>query len=393
MNNFSNDVKNNLEQAYGWFRHLHQNPELSFQEHETTKFIIDKLKKLENIEILTPTETGCIGVLKGKLDGPVIGLRADIDALPIFEETDIDYKSLNNGVMHACGHDAHTSVLLTVATVLNGYADQLQGTVKFIFQPAEELPPGGAIDLVKSGALDDVQYFFGAHLMPNMPTGTVALKPGLMFYSSDKFEITIQGKGGHAAIPNLAVDPVIIQAEMILAFQTIVSRKTNPIYSPTISTTVVKTAEGPANVIPDTVRLAGSVRNLNAEVRQETAEWIKKVANGVCDLHGATCKVRYTFGYDTVINDDIPYGMSLKAAQNILNEKAIIVMKDPIPASEDFGSYRKIAPSTYFLYGGANEEKQTNITPHHPKYKADEESFYYGAMMFLSIVEETLMKK
>jgi len=391
MNEFSQKLKENFQQTSKWFRHLHQNPELSFKEFETTKFIVNELEKLENIEVIRPTETGCIGILNGKEEGPVIALRADIDALAILEETQVDYKSLNDGVMHACGHDVHTSVLLSVASILNDYTDKIKGTIKFIFQPAEELHPGGAIGLVNSGALDDVNSFYGAHLMPMFPTGTIGLKSGFMMVASDGFEITIQGKGGHAAMPSATIDPVIIQAEMILAFQTIVSRKTNSFYSPIISTTVVKTAAGSDNVIPDTVELRGSVRNLDETVRQETAKWIEQVAKGICQTHGATCEFKYRFGYDPVINDKEPFEISLKAARKFLPDEAVILMKDPLPGSEDFGAYSKIAPATYFLYGGANEEKGTTYLPHHPKYKADEDAFYYGAMMFLSIVEETLM--
>jgi len=389
---FEEAVKNNMEETISWFKHLHENPELSFKEYETTKFIIENLKKLSNIEVLTPTETGCIAVLKGKEAGPVIGIRADIDALPVMEETEVDYKSKTDNVMHACGHDVHTSTLLAAATVLNDYADKMKGTIKFIFQPAEELPPGGAIGLVESGALDDCDYIFGAHLMPNIPTGKVAFKSGAIFGASDKFFLTIQGKGGHAAVPNLTVDPVVVAAEIILALQTIVSRKTHPFYNPVISTTVVHTPIGAENVIPDTIELRASIRNNDVQVREETAKWVKQIVDGICMAHGATPDLDYRFGYAPVINDDEAYQLSLAAAKTFMPSDDIMILEDPIQAGEDFGAYSKVAKTSYFLYGGANPDKATNVSPHNPKYKADTDAMYYAIMMFCSLAEDILMK-
>jgi len=385
-------VDKQLEQASVWFKHLHQNPELSFEEFETTKYIIEQLKNLSNITIETPTPTGCIAVLKGKNVGPTIGLRADIDALAVTEETDIDFKSTKPGVMHACGHDGHTSMLLAAATILNDYVDQIHGTIKFIFQPAEEMHPGGAIKFVETGALDDVDYFFATHIMPSIPTGKVALRPGVIFASSDIFDITIQGKGGHAAMPQTTVDPVIIMAEMVLAFQSVVSRKTNPLRRPILSTTVVQTPVGAENVIPDTIKIKGSVRNFDSDVRYETADWIKQLASDIPKAHNATADIDYEFGYAQVYNDDVPYEMTLAAAEQCFDKEDILILKDPIFASEDFGSYQKVAPGNYFLIGGGDESKQTNMSPHHPKYKCDEEAFRTGITMFLAIVDELLME-
>jgi len=389
-NNYSELVKQNMDSVITWRRHMHENPELSFQEVETTKYILDILSKLENVKIETPCQTGCIAILKGKQEGDVIGLRADIDALPVHEESDEPFISKTEGVFHACGHDVHTAMLLGVATILNDHVDQLKGTVKFIFQAAEEKQPGGAIEIVNSGILDDCKYIFGQHIMPSIPTGKVALKDGTIFGSSDRVYIDIQGKGGHAAMPQTTIDPVVVAAEIIMGLQTIVSRKATPLYNPVISTTVVRTPVGAENVIPDTISMQCSVRNIDLEVRQNTATWIKQVVEGIAMAHGASAKVDFTFGYAPVFNSTTPYQIAVDAAKAFVPEEDVIILKDPIQAGEDFCNYNKVCECEYFLVGSGNEEKGTTASPHNPKYKADEDAMYYGMMMYLNIVDKIL---
>ena len=389
-NIFEEKVKQYMDDVINWRRHLHQNPELSFEEYETTNYIISILEPLENIEILRPTKTGVIGVLKGSHPGKIIGLRADIDALAVNEETDVEFKSTKPNIMHACGHDGHTAMLLATAVIANDYVDDIHGEIKFIFQPAEEVPPGGAKEMIESGALDDVDYFFGQHLMPTSPTGTIAMKIGTMFASSDRFDITFQGKGGHAAMPHLAIDPVLIAVEAIQAFQTIVSRKTHPHYNGTISTTVVNTV-GAENVIPDTINIKGSVRNYDATVRDETEKYIIQIAEGVAKTHGGSANIIYDRGYSPVVNDEACFDISYAAAEAFLDEKDIIIEKAPQTASEDFSEYNKLAPGNYVLIGSKNDEKGANMSPHHPKYMVDEDALYFGIMQFLNTIAKALM--
>lgn len=393
MDNFFDElVKKHLDETIKWRRHLHQYPELSFKEYETTKYIISILENLENIEINKVSDTGVIGILKGKRPGKIVGLRADIDALKIQEENDFDFKSKNEGIMHACGHDTHTAILLATATILNDLVDMISGEVRFIFQPAEEVSPGGAIQLVNSGALDDVDYFFAQHIMPDYPTGSVAIKSGAMFAAGDSFDITFYGKGGHAAAPHLSVDPIMIAVEVIQAFQTIVSRKAHPLHSPTISTTIVNTKAGQAkNIIPDSINIKGSIRNYDEKVRVETEQWIKQIANGIASTHGGRTDIIYQMGYDPVINDEECFEISKKAAHSFLETKDILILKDPQQASEDFSEYNKIAPGNYIIIGTRNEDKQTNVNLHNSKYKIDEDSLYYGIMMHLNTIKEILM--
>ena len=386
-------AKNMMPETIEWYEHLHTIPELGFEEFETTKYIIEQLSKLENIEILTPHATGCVAVLKGRQDGPTIGIRADIDALPLVEEADVPYKSKNEGKMHACGHDGHTVMLLAAAKILNNEVNDIKGTIKFIFQPAEELFPGGAVGLVESGVLDDVDYFFGTHLMPTYPTGKVMMKSGTIFASCDSFDITIQGKGGHAAVPNMAVDPVVTAAELIMAYQTIVARKTHPFYRPIVSTTVWHTPIGAENVIPDTCQIGASIRNVDEDVRAETRKWIEQITNDVCAAHGASATIDYEWGYAPVINDQEAFLFTKIAASAAIKDEDIIILKDSIQASEDFGAYRKIAPINYFLVGSGNADKEADIYPHHPKYKVDTDAFYTGILMHISIANTMLIQK
>lgn len=393
MDNFFDEkVKAEFHNTINHYQHLHQYPEVSFKEYQTTEYIISILEKLANIEINKVSDTGVIGILKGSNPGQVVGLRADIDALKIQEESDVSFKSKNDGIMHACGHDAHTAMLLSSASILNDLVEKISGEVRFIFQPAEESSPGGAIQLINTGVLDDVDYFFAQHIMPDFPTGTIALKNGTILASGDSFDITFYGKTAHAAAPHLSVDPVLIAAEVIQAFQTIVSSKIHPMHRATISTTIVNTKPGQVkNIIPESINIKGSIRNYDAKVRVETEQWIKKLAHGIANTHGGRAEIIYHTGYDMVVNDEACFMISKKAAQSFLETKDIIILDDPIQASEDFFQYTKIALSNYLIIGTANDKKQTNVNLHNSKFKIDEDSLYYGIMMHLNTIKEILM--
>jgi amidohydrolase len=391
-NIYENEVRSIIDETIAIRHYLHQNPELSFQEYKTTEYIINHLSKLENIEIKKVADTGVLGILKGAQPGKVIGLRADIDALAVKEENDVDYKSVNQNIMHACGHDAHTAMLLAAAKVLNDKVDQIKGEVIFIFQAAEEIAPGGAKAIIESGALDNMDYIFGQHVMPILETGKIGVMRGPFLTANDMMNITIQGRGGHAAMPNFAIDPVVIAAETILALQTIVSRKTPPGKQPVISTTIVKTPDNADNVIPDTINLRGSIRNYWPEVRLETKELVTNIAKGIAEAHGASAIVDYTMGHDSVINDDDCYDISKKASESFMPEGGLVELTEKLAASEDFSAYRKICPGNYSILGIANPEKHTDVSNHNPKFNVDDDALYYGIMQYVNTIDQLLIK-
>lgn len=387
---FEKVIKDNFDDFVNWRRHIHANPELSFQEFETTKFIEDILNELKNIEVVYRGETGLVASLKGNNSGKKVALRADIDALPINEQTAVECKSTNEGIMHACGHDVHSAMLLASAKILDQYVDQLNGEVLFIFQPAEEVPPGGAKDIIASGVLDGSDYVFGLHVMPGYETGTIGLRKGPMMASSDRFDLNVIGKGGHAAMPDLAIDPVVISSLIINAFQTIVSRLSNPFHAPILSTTLVNTT-GASNIIPDKVNIQGSVRCYNKEVRANTEKFIHDIANGIASTFGAHIEFDYDYGYPMLSNSTKAYDVAYAAAKNFLNEEKIIILEDPAQGSEDFAYYSEKFEANFAVLGIKNVSKETNISMHNPKFKMDEDAMYYGIMLHLQTIKELLM--
>lgn len=385
-------VKDNIDDVVKWRRYIHENPELSFQEYETTKYIKDIIETLDNVEIIYEGETGLVASLKGDKPGKRVALRADIDALPIDEQTEIDFKSANSGVMHACAHDMHAAMLLGSAKVLNDFKAEIEGEVVFIFQPAEEMPPGGALAILASGVLDGVDYIFSSHIMTTIDTGKIAMKPGAFFAASDRFSIDVIGRGGHAAAPNLAIDPVVISAQIILGLQTIVSRLTSPLHSPIISTTVVNT-EGAFNVIPNKVNVQGSIRNYDAEVRDETEKYVREISEGIAKTYHGSVDITYTRGYPALMNNEEAFEISKKAALEFLNEDDIVILKDPVQASEDFAYYLEKIPGNYCLIGSRNVKKNTDVSVHNPKFKADEDSLFYGVTQNVATINELLINK
>src|SRR5436190_473884 len=288
------------QQAISWRRHLHANPELSFQEHETTRYIEEALAEIGGLEIERPTETGVVARLHGVRPGRTLALRADIDALPITEETGIDFASTRPGAMHACGHDGHTAMLLAAAKVLAGRREELSGEVRFLFQPAEELPPGGACVFVGAGVMDGVDLVVGAHLFSTVEVGKIAAPVGPLTAAADIWDAEVLGKGGHAAMPHQSVDPIVVASEVVLAFQQLVSRSVDPVKSAVVS--VTRFEGGSAhNIIPETVKLAGTVRTFDPEVRATVRAGMERVLRGGTDADGAGYSFKYVEGYDRVI--------------------------------------------------------------------------------------------
>jgi amidohydrolase len=362
-------------------RFLHENPELGFQEVKTAAFVVERLRSLGVEDIRTGiNKTGVTGLIRGTAEGPgrVALVRADMDALPILEENEVDYKSKNDGVMHACGHDAHTAILLGLARVLTDRKDQFSGTVKVLFQPAEELPPGGAKGMIEEGVLEDphVNAVFGLHMSQGDPVGTIMVGSGPLMAAADGFKVTIQGKGGHAAYPSEGIDPVVAGAQIVVALQSLVAREVDPMQSAVVSTCVFQAGEA-FNVIPDTAVLAGTVRTFNPEVRDQMEQRIREVATGVGEALRCTVDVAYTRGYPATVNDADMTQLILEAATEVVGAENVKPLA-PKMGAEDFSYFLEQRPGSYFFVGSNNEERGLTWGHHHPRFDIDEESLGSG---------------
>jgi len=372
-------------------RHLHEHPELGFQEFETAKFVAERLAALGVEDIRTGiNKTGVTGLVRGTAEGPgkdkVVLLRADMDALPIQEENDVEYKSQNDGVMHACGHDAHTAILLGVARVLTSRRDQFAGTVKLLFQPSEELFPGGAKGMVDEGVLEDpyVDAVFGLHMAQATPLGKILISGGPVMAAPDSFNITINGKGGHGAYPHTTVDPVVIGSEIVLALQTLVSRETDPMDNAVVSTTFFRSGDA-FNVIPDVAELGGTVRTFKTETREYMAKRIPELAEGIGAALGAKVDAKFTYGYPATVNDHAQAERVRVAAAKIVGEENVLP-STPVMGGEDFSYFLEQRPGAYFFVGTRNEEKGLIWGHHHPKFDIDEESLGIGIAVTVETV-------
>jgi amidohydrolase len=364
-----------------WRRYLHMHPELSFEEHETASFVAHTLRGLPGVEVSSPTPTSVLGVLRGGLgEGPTVAIRADIDALPILEENDFEFRSGREGVMHACGHDGHTAMLLGAATVLAGLAPRLRGEIRFVFQHAEELAPGGARELVDAGVMDGVDLVTGCHLISSMPFGTVAAPRGTCMAASDYFTIAIEGRGGHGGWPHETIDPIAVGAQVVGSLQHVVARRTNPNASVVVS--VTRFHGGSAdNVIPDSVSLGGTARSFDAATREQTKAAIQQIAAGVAAAHGAQASVDYRFGYDPVVNDSEV--ASLVARQAELVDGVELVDVEPLTGADDMAYLLQQAPGAYFFVGTRSERAGSTWPHHHPRFTIDERSLPHGVEIFV----------
>ncbi len=378
-----NDIDEIMPGVIADRRHLHANPELGFQEEKTARFVVDRLKHLGVEEIRTGIGGhGVTGLIKGTAEGPgserVVMVRADMDALPILEEGDREFISTVPGVMHACGHDAHTSMLLGLATVLLQRRDSFAGTVKVLFQPAEELPPGGAIAMIRDGALEDphVDIALGLHVASDIPAGKVGLRAGAASASGDMFTIRVQGKGGHAAKPNRAVDPIVVGSQIVSALQTLVSRNVDPVESGVVSVTAFLSGEA-FNVIPDTAELRGTVRTLNPDVRDVLERRLIETATTIGEAMGAVVEVDYVRGYPSVINDPRLLPLMQEAATAAVGADNVLELP-PTMGGEDFSYFSLERPSFFFMVGVGNEERGIVWPHHHPKFDIDEEGMAPG---------------
>ena len=359
-------------------RHLHAHPELSYKEFETSAFIQQKLTEL-NIPFEIKATTGVIGLIKGKnAESRVIALRADIDALPITEENNISYKSKNIGVMHACGHDVHTTILLGAAKILNELKDQWEGTVKLIFQPGEEKNPGGASLLIKEGVLENPkpQGIFGLHVHPGLDFGKLSFRKGRVMASADEIYITIKGKGGHAAAPHLTADTVLIASHLIVALQQIISRNKNP-QAPSVLSICSVQGGHTTNVIPSEVKLMGTFRAMDETWRYKAHELIKKLSVELVESMGAEIDLHIDVGYPTVDNDATLTSNAWQLANEFIGKENVEETEMRMGA-EDFGYYTQQIPGCFYRLGVRNEAEDIIHNVHTPKFNIDERAIEIG---------------
>lgn len=361
--------------------HLHENPELGFQEFKTAEFVRQRLEELGVDDITTGiNKTGVTGVVRGTADGPGrnVLVRADMDALPIYEENDVDYRSKNDGVMHACGHDAHTTILLALGRILMQNRDRFSGSVKLCFQPAEELPPGGAKGMIEEGVLNNppIEAVFGLHMAADVPTGQVTVGAGPIMAAADGYTLTIQGTGGHGAYPHECVDPIVVGSHIVVALQSIISRNTNPMDSAVISNCVFQSGDA-FNVIPDTAVLKGTVRTFKPETRDLMEKRITEVATGIATAMGATVQIDYNRGYPATVNDEAMTDLARESAAAVVGEQNVLVMQ-PKMGAEDMSYFLNERPGSYINIGHKNEELGIVWGHHHPKFNVDDEAMAVG---------------
>ena len=362
-------------------RHLHANPELSYQEFETCKFVQGQLTKI-GIPFTVIATTGVLGIIEGKNSGKrVIALRADMDALPILEENDVDYKSKNNGVMHACGHDVHTTILLGAAKILWELRNEFEGTIKLLFQPGEEKNPGGASYMIRDGALQNPtpQGIIGLHVHPGLPYGKLSFRKGRVMASADELYVSIKSSGGHAATPHQTVDTVLVAAQLITSLQTIISRNRNP-QNPSVLSICSIQGGNTTNVIPSEVKLMGTFRAMDETWRFKAHELMLQQAKGLAIATGAEIDFKVDVGYPTVDNEPLITEAAWKLADQYMGADNVEETELRMGA-EDFGYYSQVIPGCFFRLGVRNESKDAIHNVHTPVFKVDEDAIAHGVGM------------
>jgi amidohydrolase len=368
-------------------RHLHAHPELSFQEYETSAFVKSKLDEL-GISYQNMADTGIVALITGsKPSDSVVALRADMDALPILEANDVPYRSKKEGIMHACGHDVHTSSLLGTAKILTELKDEFAGTVKLIFQPAEERLPGGANLMIKEGVLENPkpQAVIGQHVMPLIESGKVGFRAGKYMASTDEIYVTVHGKGGHGAQPQQNIDPVLITSHIIIALQSIVSRVADPKIPSVLSFGKV-IANGATNVIPNEVKLEGTFRTMDEEWRSKAHEKMKKMAEGIAEAMGGRCDFNIMRGYPFLINEEKLTASTRAYAEEYLGKENVLDL-DIWMAAEDFAYFSQVADACFYRLGTGNEARGITSSVHTPTFDVDEDSLKLstGLMTYIAL--------
>ncbi|HBB35768.1 MAG TPA: amidohydrolase [Cyanobacteria bacterium UBA8803] len=375
-------------QLIEWRRHLHQRPELGFQEQQTAEFISEKLQAW-GIEHQTGiAKTGIVATIASDRPGPVLAIRADMDALPIQEENDVPYRSQHQGIMHACGHDGHTAIALGTTYYLSRHREDFVGTVKIIFQPAEE-GPGGAKPMIEAGVLKnpDADAIIGLHLWNNLPLGTVGVRSGALMAAVECFRCTILGKGGHGAMPHQTVDSIVVSAQVINALQTIVARNVDPLDSAVV--TVGTFQAGTAlNVIADSAKLSGTVRYFNPKMEGYLGKRIEQTIAGICHSQGASYELDYWQLYPPVINNPQMAELVRSVASEVVETPLGIVPECQTMGGEDMSFFLNAIPGCYFFLGSANPVKDLAYPHHHPRFDFDEVALGMGVELFVRCVEK-----
>jgi hippurate hydrolase len=374
-------------------RHLHAHPELSYQEFETSRFVRQKLASW-NIPHDVRATTGVVGIIEGKNpSNRIVALRADMDALPILEENDIPYKSTNPGVMHACGHDVHTTCLLGAAKILQHTRDQWEGTVKLVFQPGEEKNPGGASLMIKDGVLENPkpQAILALHVNTILEAGQLSFRSGKVMASADELYITIKGKGGHAASPHLVVDPILIASHVVIALQQVVSRNNNP-FNPTVLSITSFSGGNTTNVVPDQVKLMGTFRAMDETWRFNAHELIKRLVTELASSMGGEADVHIDVGYPCVINDPDVTRSAMEQAKQYMGEKNVSETELRMGA-EDFGYYAQQVPACFFRLGTMNRSKGITAGVHTPVFNIDETAIETGMGMMAWLATSVAVNK
>ena len=380
---FIKNTSNYVNEVIELRRWLHQHPEKGFNEFKTSDFICNYLDQL-NISYKKSDKTGIIAEINTGRAGKTIALRADIDALPVVEETNLPFKSQNQGFMHACGHDSHTAMLMATIKFVKEHLNEYKGSFRFLFQAAEETPPGGAIALINDGALKGVDYVYGLHCSPELPVGSISVIDGPMMAAADKFEATIIGKGGHGASPHQTVDAVVLTAQVINNLQTIVSRNVNPQHAAVL--TIGQISGGfRFNVIAEKVKLGGTIRTLLPEVRELVKAKMQNIIKNTVKAQGGDYEFTYTNGYPPLINHKESVDVLRKVGKELLGERNVKEIPFASMLGEDFAYYVEQKPGSFFRLG--TKLRQGEQYPlHHSKFTIDEDALEYGIKMFVGLL-------
>ncbi len=370
-----------------WRRDFHRHPEVEFEERRTSEVIRKFLEGL-GLSVRTAAGTGLIAVLEGQPGGRTVALRADMDALPLTEEGDKEYISQNPGAAHACGHDGHMAILMGAAKILHRWKERFHGRVVFIFQPAEEKPPGGAKPMVEAGAIDGVDGVFGLHLWQSLPTGRVGIVKGPIMANSDSFSITVKGRGGHGSMPQATVDPILAASQLVANAQSIVSRNVDPLKPCVVSFGMIRGGTM-FNIIPNEVTLVGTVRSFHSEVQKLAETRLKEIAEATCRVFGAACTYEYEKGYPAVVNHDDMVDLVLRVTRQTIGEEKIGPFQ-PVMGGEDFAYYLQKVPGAFFFLGMGDGRPYPH---HHPAFDIDERALPQGVVLLTAIALEFLSRR
>lgn len=382
LNRLSERIEQIYSQMVEWRRMFHMEPELSFQEERTPARVVEILRGFD-IDVRTGVGgRGVVGTLTGGRPGKTVALRADMDALPIQDEKTCTYRSRVPGVMHACGHDGHMAALLGVARLLSEMREEIPGQVRFLFQHAEEVIPGGAREMIQDGALDGVDAVYGVHLWTPLPVGVVGIKGGPLMAAADSFQIEIFGKGGHGGLPHEAVDAIVVASHLIVHLQTLISRQVDPLKSGVISVGTIQGGQG-FNVIAERCTLTGTVRTFDPVLRGQLHERIREIAEKTCALYGATCRVTYQWGYPALVNDTVEAHRVASVARRIVGDDRVWELQ-PVMAAEDFAYYLGKVPGAFCFVGAGNREGDRDFPHHHPRFDFDENAMKFAAELLAS---------